>query len=238
MLNLYITSSQKRQGKTFLTAGISATMQSLGYSTSVYKPIQTSGKELNGFVQSPDLTFIKTIDPYINTHFSYLYKSDLEPVIAAEADSETIDIDYINNEYKRITSVSDCTIIDGDSGILSPIAPNILVADMLRKLNVPLLIVTEPDLNAVNNTFMTIACALEKGIEIRGVVINNIKKDCPKNLLNSFTRIIEEYTNVKILGLIPHLSAGLTPEDLITAILNGVDIESIFNVKIEKLDMN
>lgn len=238
MLNLYITSSQKRQGKTFLTAGIAATMQSLGYSTSVYKPIQTSGKEQNGFVQSPDLTFIKTIDPYINTHFSYLYRSDLEPVIAAEADSETIDIDYINNEYKRIISVSDCTIIDGDSGILSPVAPNILVADMLRKLSVPLLIVTEPDLNAVNNTFMTIACALEKGIEVRGVVINNIKKDCPKNLLNSLTRIIEEYTNVKILGLIPHLSGGLTPEDLITAILNGVDIESIFNVKIEKLDMN
>ena len=61
MLNLYITSTEKRQGKTFLTAGIAATMQSLGYTTSVYKPIQTSGKEINGFMQSPDLTFIKTI---------------------------------------------------------------------------------------------------------------------------------------------------------------------------------
>ena len=238
MLNVYITSSQKRQGKTFITAGIAATMQSLGYSTSVYKPIQTAGKEINGFVQSPDLTFIKTIDPYINSHFSYLYKSDLEPVIAAESDSETIDIDYINNEYKRITAVSDCTILDGDSGILSPIAPNLLVADMLRKINIPLLIVTEPDRNAVNNTLMTIAAALEKGIEVRGVVINNITQDCPKELLNSLTRIIEEFTNVKILGLIPHLSRDLSPEDLISAILNGVDIESIFNVKIEKLDMN
>ena len=238
MLNLYITSSQKKQGKTFITAGIAATMQSLGYKTSVYKPIQTAGKEINGFMQSPDLTFIKTIDPYINSHFSYLYSSDSEPVIAAENDNETIDTDYINNEYKRITSVSDCTIIDGDSGILSPIAPNLLVADMIRKLSIPVLIVTEPESNAINNTFMTIACALEKGIEVRGVVINNIKEDCPKELLNSITRTIEEYTNVKILGLIPHLSSGVTPEDLITAILNGIDIESIFNVKIEKLDMN
>ena len=238
MLNVYITSSQKRQGKTFITAGIAATMQSLGYSTSVYKPIQTSGKEINGFVQSPDLTFIKTIDPYINSHFSYLYKSDLEPIIAAEGDNETIDIDYINNEYKRIISVSDCTILDGDSGILSPIAPNLLVADMIRKMNIPILIITEPEKDSINNTLMTIASALEKGIEIRGVVINNIKKDCPKELLNSIPRIIEEFTNVKILGLVPHLSQNLSPEDLISAILNGVDIESIFNVKIEKLDMN
>ena len=237
MLNLYITSSEKHIGKTFVTAGLGATMQSLGYSTSVYKPIQTSGKEINGFMQSPDLTFIKTIDPYINSHFSYLYKSDLEPIIAAEGDNETIDIDYVNNEYKRIIATAECTLLDGDSGILSPIAPNLLVADMIRKLNIPVLIVTEPGANAVNNTFMTIASALEKGIEVRGVIINNIKEDCPKELLNAMTRTIEEFTNVKILGLIPHL-VNYNPEDLITAILNGVDIESIFNVKIEKLDMN
>ena len=81
MLNLYITSANKKEGKTLLTAGISATMQSLGYTTSVYKPIQTCGKELNGFMQSPDLTLIKTIDPYISTHFTYLFKSSTEPLI-------------------------------------------------------------------------------------------------------------------------------------------------------------
>ena len=101
MLNLYVTSSEKHIGKTFITSGIAATMQSLGYTTSVYKPIQTSGKELNGFVQSPDLTFLKTIDPYINSHFSYLYKSPLEPIVASEIDNETIDIDYINNELDK-----------------------------------------------------------------------------------------------------------------------------------------
>lgn len=236
MLNLYITSSSKKYGKTLLTAGIAATMQSLGYSTSVYKPIQTSGKEINGFTQSPDLTFIKSIDPYINTHFSYLYKSGSEPLIASESENEQIDIDYINKEYKRIISMSECTILDGDSGILSPIAPNTLNADMIRYLGIPILIVTKPEENAVNNTLMTIATALEKGIEVRGVIINNIFNDCPKELLNSIPRIIEEFTNVKVLGLIPHLQDKFTPEDLITAILNGIDIESIFNVKIEKLD--
>ena len=238
MLNLYITSSEKKQGKTFITAGIAATMQSLGYSTSVYKPIQTCGKELNGFVQSPDLTFVKTIDPYINTHFSYLYKGNTEPMLAAEADNETIDSDYINNEYKRIISVSECTVVDGDSGLLSPISNNMSTADMVRKLGLPVLIVTEPDKNTINSTLMTIATGLEKGLEIRGVIINNIPDDCPKAFLTSIPRVIEEFTNIKVLGLIPHLSENYSPEDIITAILNGIDIESIFNVKIEKLDMN
>ena len=50
--------------------------------------------------------------------------------------------------------------------------------------------------------------------------------------------MVEEYTNVKILGLIPNLGVKPAPEELITAILNGVDIESVFNVKIEKLELN
>ena len=211
MLNLYITSSNRKEGKTFLTAGLAATMQSLGYSTSVYKPIQTAGIERNGFMQSPDLTYVKTIDPYINTHFSYLFKSNLEPLIASELENEPIEIELILKEYAKISAMGDSTILDGDGGLLSPIAPAVQTADLVKKLQIPLLFV--------------------------GVVINNITDDCPKHLLNAIPRVIEEYTNVKILGLISHLEGKFSPEDLITGILNGVDIESIFNVKIEKLEL-
>lgn len=237
MLNLYITSSKKNEGKTFLTTGIAATMQSLGYSTSVYKPIQTCGIEHNGFMQSQDLTFVKTIDPYINTHFTYLFKSNAEPLIASELENEIIDIDFINSEYKRITTLSDCIILDGDSGLMSPLAPSIQTTDLIKKLQTPILFVATPREDSINDTLLSIYTAQEKGLEIRGVIINNIDENCPKSLLTSIPRVIEEYTNVKILGLIPHLAGKFSPEDIITAILNGVDIESVFNVKIEKLDL-
>ena len=237
MINLYVTSSSGKCGKTFITTGLAVTMQSLGYSTTVYKPIQTSGIDLNGFMQSPDLTQVKSMDPYINTHFTYLYKSDSEPLIASEIENNPIDADLILSEFKRISSNSDCTIIDGEGEILSPLAPETQNSDLISKLNIPMLIVTTPDENAVNNTLMTIFTATEKGIDVRGVVINNINKDCPKEMLTSLSRIIEEYTNVKVLGLINHIENKITPEDLITSILNGIDIESIFNIKIEKLDM-
>ena len=237
MLNIYITSSNRRDGQTFVTAGIAATMQSLGYATSVYKPIQTAGLEHNGFMQSPDLTFVKTIDPYIETHFSYLFKSNAEPLIAAELDNEPINIDLISSEYKRVSGLSDCTILDGDSGILSPIAPGVQTTDLIRKLQIPILFVVTPREDSINDTLLSIYTAQEKGLDIRGVVINNIKEDCPKSLLTAIPRVIEEYTSIKILGLIPHLTDKFSPEDLISTIINGIDIESIFKVKIEKLDL-
>lgn len=238
MLKLYITSGNKKDGKTFLSAGLATTMQSLGYATSVYKPIQTTGKEINGFMQSPDLTFIKSMDPYINTYFTYLFKSNSEPLIASENENEFIDIDFIENEYTKIISSADCTILDGDSGLLSPLAPSVQNIDMIKKLQIPTLFVITPRENAINDTLLSIYAAQDKGIEIRGVIINNITADCPKEKLTSITRIIEEYTNVNILGLLPNIENSIKPEELITGVLNGIDIESVFNVKIEKLEFS
>lgn len=238
MLNIYITSSNRQEGKTFLTAGIAATMQGLGYATSVYKPIQTNCVDNNGFVQSQDLTFVKNMDPYIETYFSYLYRAKTEPLLASELENDPIDIDLIHSEYKRINAKGDCCILDGDSGILSPLAPNVQTVDLIKKLQIPLLFVVSPREDSINDTLLSIYTAQEKGLEIRGVVINNIKESCTKQMLTAIPRVIEEYTSVKILGLIPHIEGRLAPEELISGVINGVDIESIFKVKIKKLELN
>jgi dethiobiotin synthetase len=237
MTKLYIASGNRKDWKTFITTGLAATMQGLGYATSVYKPIQTGCIEANGFIQSPDLTFVKTVDPYINTYFTYLFKSNAEPLIAAENENEYIDLELVNQEYSRILNSSDCTLIDGEGGLLSPIAPNTQIIDIIKKLQIPTIFTITPREDAINDVLLSINLAQEKGIEVRGVIINNIKEDCSKEMLTSITRIIEEYTNIKILGLIPYLGERFSPEELITSILNGIDIESVFNIKIEKLGL-
>ena len=238
MLNIYVTSTIHNEGKTFLTAGLAVTMQSLGYNTNVYKPIQTSAIEMNGFMQSPDLTYIKTLDPYIGTHFTYLFKDKNEPVIAAENENKFIDTDLILNDYKKINETSDCTIVDGEGGILTPIAPALQNADLIKKMKCPVIFAVTPDKNAINNALCSIYSALDKKLKIRGVIINNIKDDCPKELLTSITRLIEEYSGVNILGLLPEVSRVDAPEEIINNMLNGVDIEGVFGVKIEKLGFN
>ena len=237
MLNLYVTSSKRKCGKTFVSAGLAGTMQSLGYKTGVYKPVQTSGIERGGFTQSPDITYVKTIDPYITTQSTYIFSSSDEPLIAAEKENQYIETEIINRDFQKMSSVLDCTIIDGDGGILSPLALSVQNIDIIKRLNIPILLVTKPDKDSINDTLMTIFAAQTKEIPVRGVIINDIEDDCPKDLLNSIPRVIEEYTNVKILGLIPHIKGTLNPEDIITTILNGIDVESVFNVKIEKLEL-
>ena len=238
MLNLYITSPEKGEGKTFITAGLAGVMQSLGYKTAVYKPVQTAGIEKNGFMQSPDLTYIKTIDPYIETHFTYLFKDKGDVLSASEKEDTVVDLDFIYKDARKFAATSDCILLDGDGGIMTPLAPEIQNIDLINRLQTPVLFVVTPTGNAVNNILLSIYAAQEKGAVVNGVVINNIKDESDNKCLTGLIRIIEEYTNVKVLGMVPNLGKSVEPEDLITGMLNGVDIESVFNVKIEKLEFS
>lgn len=239
MLNIFITGTDTNVGKTFITAGLAATMQSLGYSTSVYKPIQTGSISLNGFMKSPDLEFVKTIDPYIKTFSSYLLEKPVSPVIASEMEYKTIDRNYIKKDFDALIKEYDCTITEGTGGIMTPLAPNLLVSDLIKTLDSPVILVIKPDSGTVNNTLLTINHAQSKGIKIRGVIINNFP-DNTKNIdIKTAPRLIEEYSDVKILGIVKSFRSAksINPSDLITNILNGVDIESVFDVKIAKLDV-
>ena len=84
---------------------------------------------------------------------------------------------------------------------------------------------------------MTIEHARTKNITIRGIILN----DCPFGTddvnINSLPNLIEQHSGVRVLGIIPHIDSitRIKPEDMIAYILSGVDIESVFDVKIAKL---
>lgn len=239
MLNIFITGTDTDIGKTFVTAGLAATMQSLGYSTCVYKPVQSGAIEKNGFMQAPDLAFVKNIDPYIKTASSYLLKEPTAPSIAAELENVLIDKNVIQKDYEALSKESDCMIVEGAGGLMVPVAPKFMMVDLIKMLNLPVVIVARPDLGTVNHTILTINQAISNGINVRGVIINNFPEHTNDVSIKSGPRLIEEYSDAKILGVVKHFNNPnkINPSDLITTILNGIDIESVFDVKIAKLEI-
>lgn len=239
MLNIFITGTDVNVGKTFITAGLAATMQSLGYLTCVYKPIQTGSLDKNGFMQSPDLVFVKSIDPYIKTFSSYLLKKSATPFIAAEKENIIIDRNYIKKDYEAIISEYDCTITESTGGIMTPLGFNFLVSDLIQILNLPVVLVIKPDSGTVNHTLLTINHAVSKGLNVRGVIINNLPEETNDIDIKTAPRLIEEYSDTKVLGIVKNFPdiKKINPNDLITTILNGIDVENVFDVKISKLDV-
>ncbi|MBQ7126008.1 M20/M25/M40 family metallo-hydrolase, partial [bacterium] len=82
------------------------------------------------------------------------------------------------------------------------------------------------------------ACGHSSQCAIMASVISLLKEDTFKGKVTLFFTPAEEYTDIKVLGILPELVSHTQPDEIITNILNGIDIESVFNVKIEKLDFN
>ena len=237
MLDLFVTGADEYSDKIFVTAGLTATMQSLGYSAGVYKPVDVGAIEKNGFIQSPELAFIKFVDPYIKTYFSYFFKNKSAPILAAAAEHTVIEKNIILSDFQKIQDVNECLVVDGGFGLASPLSKNFLEEDMVKMLDLPLLLVVSAKAANINNILLTINHASETGISLRGVVLSNYPESCEDVNIKLMPRLIEEYTNTKVLGILPEFDKNLNPNDLITEILNGVDVEGVFNLKIAKLQM-
>ena len=77
------------------------------------------------------------------------------------------------------------------------------------------------------------------GIKIAGVIINKYPEDKDDVAVKTAPRLIEDYSNAKILGIIPEIKnfQYIKPGDLIDIMINCVDIEKVFGLRIPKLNL-
>ena len=149
-MNIFISGINEGSGKTLLAAGITAVMQSLGYKTGVYKPIQTGALDKGNYLLSPDLSFVNNIDSHIITHATYLLTSLSTPVAAAELENVDIKIEDIENDYNILAENTEVLITEGTGGLLTPIKDNLFNIHIPLALKLPVIFVVTPSNDSLN----------------------------------------------------------------------------------------
>ena len=239
MLEIYLTGIKPGSGTTFITGGIAAAMQGLGYSTAVYLPAQTGAKYINGFIQAPDMLFAKLMDKNITTFCSYLYKSKkLSPKVFAQ-EQLYMDKNVIFQDYMNVVNKYECVIVTGQSDITTLFETNFNEEELLRTIASPIVLIASMENLTPDEVIDYLKFIKAKSLNLRGIIIN----ECPmaelKTGVREYQKLIETTTEVPVLGLIPKIEnlKGLKPEDWIEYIICRTDLEAIFNVKISKLSV-
>ncbi len=97
-------------------------------------------------------------------------------------------------------------VVEGAGGVLVPLAPGYLMADLMADLGLPVLLVARSGLGTINHTLLSLAELRRRGLPVAGVVLNGPPE--PAN-----RAAIEEYGAVRVLAEVPPLP-DLTPEAL------------------------
>lgn len=238
MLNVFISGLEKQSGKTLVTAGLAATMQSLSYSTGVYKPIQTGATLLNGIKSSPDLAFIKRIDSNIEVQSSYVLQGKESPFVSSYEDGLKIDLNTIFTEYRAFSKTIDCNIVEGSNSISTPIMQYLTELDIVKTLKIPLILVVNPKITPIDNMISALKYIKSENVDFMGVILNQHNDQSDNLEQKYYPQIIKEISEYNILGSLPDYGdiMKLKPEVLIADVLNNIDIEEIFGLKIAKLN--
>ena len=238
-MNIFVTSTGEKTGKTIFASGIAAVMQSLGYEMAVYKPVQTGCKYANDKQFSPDLNFVKKLDPNIKTYSTYNLKQNQVPAIAFENEHVKFTLESVIRDYSAARQENDIVIVEGAGGIFTPITGKISNIQIASSLKLPIIIVVDVTNNFVNDAMLTLQAVQEAKLEIVGIVFNNYSPTDKKNTYHQEVRLLEQMIDAPVLGYIPNVNVtgeGIYPETLISEVLQNVELSKVFNMEIPKLD--
>ncbi|MFH1612447.1 MAG: adenosylmethionine--8-amino-7-oxononanoate transaminase [bacterium] len=222
---IFITGTDTNVGKTIITAGLANAFRKKGIDIGVMKPIQT-GKTLSDTLFLKKLACVNDCNSLITPyHFSF----PLSPLVASQKEKKIIKIDKIKKAYQKLSSKHDLVLVEGIGGLLVPIKKDYLVIDLIKELNLPVIIVARAELGTINHTLLTVKQAEMEGINLIGIIINNFSQKKPGICEKTNPEIISKFTHLPILGKVPYFD--LNKKDWVEKFTKYVNIEKILSYK-------
>ena len=180
MKQIFVTGTDTGIGKTVVSA-----LLTVGLNASYWKPIQS------GAAPSTDTEWIRKHTELPEERFfkeRYVLQKPLSPHISSALENISISLE----EFHLPTQGP--LIVEGAGGVMVPINERgDLIVDLIKKLNLPTVVVARSTLGTINHTLLTLRELHSRHIPALGVVLNG-----PKNRENR--KSIEKYGQIPILG--------------------------------------
>ena len=206
-MRYFITGIDTDIGKTFITKGLALSFENQNKKIGVFKPLQSGAIKKQNTILAPDIEAIKELSTNIRTKCSYLLEGEVSPALAARLAGIKIDINKIKKDFDDFSQMNDVTLVEGAGGLLAPVSDNLLCADLIKELNIPIIIVTIPFLGRLNHTLLTIHYAKTNNINIKGIIVNKIPNETKNIATKNFINELKMYTNIPIIGEIKEINS-------------------------------
>jgi len=201
----FVTGTDTDVGKTWIIAGLARAFRSMGVNIGVMKPFAAGTLQKTGF-KSKDAEILsraaKVNDPenLVNPQFFPIPASPYTAMKNSEVHVK-VNVDLILQNFKKLSSIHDSILVEGIGGIMTPILKNYYVTNLINDLNLETIIVTRTRIGTLNHTIMTCKMAKKYGVQVKGIIINQIDLDGYD--VDVLKDDIEDVTGFSVLGTVP-----------------------------------
>ncbi|MCS7005225.1 MAG: dethiobiotin synthase [Cytophagales bacterium] len=182
-MSYFVTAISTNSGKTLVSAILAEALQA-----DYWKPIQSGlprdTETVQSLISNPVTRFHKE---------QYFFKNPVSPHQAAALENIRITLSEIQ------LPTQNKIIVEGAGGILVPINESEFIVDIIQKLKLPVVLVSNFYLGSINHTLLTFQELIKREISIAGIVFNGNPNPYSE-------QIILHHTQLKVLLRIPTLS--------------------------------
>ena len=214
----FVTGTDTGVGKTMVACGLAAWSRHHGGDIGVMKPVATGGRFVaNGATgrwvcdDARWLAGAAGVDDPWSLINPVCFKEPLAPWTAARRARTTIRLDAPLAAFRALGRRHPFLIVEGVGGLLVPLGRRMSVADLAKRLGLPLVVVARPGLGTLNHTLLTLECARRLRLPVRGVIMNQAKPPSrdPMSRLAEATNpgILARIAGAPVLGRLPFLAA-------------------------------
>jgi len=212
---IFITGTGTDVGKTYVTALLVKKMRDLGYNCGYFKPVLSGAELINGELIPGDCKYVLDMAGINNNPdkcVSYIFKEPVSPHLASEIERVSIKKEKIKTDFENLCKEYEYIVVEGAGGIFCPLNLNeetLFLTDIIKMLNLNVIIITSAKLGTLNSSILTTEYAKNHSINIKGIILNEYDRnnlmhiDNRKNIerlsgINILSEISKNQTNIEI----------------------------------------
>jgi dethiobiotin synthetase len=170
----FVTGTDTGVGKTFVSAALARNATSKGKRVFAFKPIETGIPQAADRLGDDQRLLTEAAGGWQRGRLRGVYQFALPaaPLVAAQAEGRSIDLDEIDRALAEGRSSADLVIVEGAGGWRVPITETVDMGAFARRLGLPVLIVSRAGLGTINHSLLTIEAVERDGCSIAALVLN------------------------------------------------------------------
>jgi dethiobiotin synthetase len=209
MTGLFVTGTDTGVGKSVVCGHLSGYLQREGWKVATQKWVETGASGRSEDLRTHDLLSSGSaggLDAGQTLRCPYCLSFSSSPHLAAAREGVAIDPDRIERAYRSLCDEFDLVIVEGAGGLLVPLSETLLLADLVKRLCLPALVVVHNRLGCINHALLTLEALKNRGIAVVGIVFNRLAAGETEEIAENNPLIIASISGAPVLGELPFLA--------------------------------
>lgn len=209
MFSLYVTGTDTGIGKTLTSCALLHALRGHGLRACGMKPVASGSQWLDGQWKNEDALALQTASTpgaaYADIN-PFAFEHPLAPELAARDAGSEVTLAPIVDAYARLAQQSEALVVEGVGGWEAPLSARLMQVDVVRALQLPVLLVVGLRLGCLNHALLSARAIVADGVHLAGWIASHV--DPSMERVEDNLTMLQQRLPAPCWGVLPHAPNG------------------------------